>query len=120
MQDLFWQLKNTDSFIIYTTLVFAAIVGWFIREIAGSSGLALSSLPLLTIGGIAGPAFFTQQMIALSYDKNVNVVTATALGVLVALLVILLAKWLWTVINEHRVSRARLVAIPSRPPRLRR
>jgi len=120
MQDLFWQLKNTDSFTIYTTLVFVAIVGWFIREIVGSSGLALSSLPLLTVGGMAGPAFLTQQMIALSYDKNVNVVTATALGVLATLLVILVSKWLWMVVNEHRINRAKLVSIPNRPPRLRR
>ena len=120
MENLFWQLKNTDSFTIYTTLAFVAIVGWFLREIAGSTGLALISLPLLMIGGIAGPAFFTQQMIALSYDKNVNVATAAAVGVLTALLVILLSKWLWTVLNEHRVSRTKLVAVPSRPPRLRR
>ncbi|HET6388288.1 hypothetical protein [Hyphomicrobium sp.] len=120
MQDLLWQLKNTDSFVIYTTLAFVAAVGWFLREIAGSTGLAVFSLPLLMIGGIAGPAFLTQQTIVLSYDKNVNVATAAGLGVLIALLVILLSKWLLTVLNEHRVSRAKIVAVPSRPPRLRR
>ncbi|CAA2136661.1 hypothetical protein [Hyphomicrobium sp. ghe19] len=120
MQDLFWQLKNTDSFTIYTTLLFVAIVAWFIREIIGSSGLALSSVPLLMIGGLLGPAFFNRQMIALSYDKNANVVTATALGILAMLLVILLSKWLLTLLNEHRVSRIKPVSIPTRAPRLRR
>ena len=43
MQDLLWQLKDTDSFTVYTTLVFVAIVFWFIREIIGSAGLALIS-----------------------------------------------------------------------------
>jgi hypothetical protein len=120
MQDLFWQLKNTDSFTIYTTLVFVAVVAGFVREILGSWGLALSSVPLLVIGGIAGPAFFTQQMIAFSYDKNANVVTATALGIFAVLLVILMSKWLVTLLNERRVSRTKLISIPSRAPRLRR
>jgi hypothetical protein len=120
MQDLLWQLKNTDSFIIYTTLLFVAIVAGFIREIVGSSGLALSSVPLLMIGGLVGPAFFTRQMISFSYDKNANAVTATALGTFAMLLVILLGKWFLTLLNEHRVSRIKPVSIPNRAPRLRR
>jgi hypothetical protein len=120
MQDLLWQLKDTDSFTVYTTLVFVAIVFWFIQEIIGSAGLALISVPVLAFGGILGRAFFAHQMITLSYDKNVNVVMTTSLGVLASLIVVLVFKWLWTVANEHRVSRTKLVAIPTRGPRIRR
>jgi hypothetical protein len=42
------------------------------------------------------------------------------LGVLASLIVVLVFKWLWTVANEHRVSRTKLVAIPTRGPRIRR
>ena len=119
MQDLLWQLKDTDSFTVYTTLVFVAIVFWFIREIIGSAGLALISVPVLAFGGILGRAFFAHQMITLSYDKNVNVVMTTSLGVLASHCRPGF-KWLWTVANEHRVSRTKLVAIPTRGPRIRR
>ncbi|MES1180185.1 MAG: hypothetical protein ABUL43_03210, partial [Hyphomicrobium sp.] len=120
MQDLFWQLRETDSFTVYTTLAFAAIVFWFIREIVGSSGLAALSVPFLIAGGILGPACSAREMITLSYDKNINALMATALGVLVSLMVILITKWLLTILNEYRVGRTKLVAVPIRGPRLRR
>jgi hypothetical protein len=120
MQDLFWQLRDTDSFTVYTSLAFVAIVFWFIREIVGSPGLALASVPFLAFGGILGPAFFAREAITLSYDKNVDVVMTTALGVLASLMVVLVSKWLWTIVNEQRVSRAKLVAAPNRAGRIRR
>jgi hypothetical protein len=120
MQDLFWQLKDTDSFTVYTTLVFVAVVFWFIREIIGSSGLALVSVPFLAFGGILGRAFFAHEILTLSYDKNIDVVMTTASGVLASLIVVLVCKWLWTVADEHRVSRTKLIAIPTRSPRIRR
>ncbi len=120
MQDLFWQLGDTDSFTVYTTLAFVAVVFWFIREIIGSPGLALASVPFLILGGILGPAFFAYETIALSYDKSVDVVMTTALGVFTSLMAVLVSKWLWTIINEHRVSKTKLVAVPTRSPRLRR
>jgi hypothetical protein len=120
MQDLFWQLRDTDSFTVYITLAFVAAVFWFIREIVGSPGLALISVPFLALGGVLGPAFCTHRMITLSYDKNVDVVLSTASGVLASLIVVLVSKSLWTILNEYRVGRTKLVAVPSRAPRLRR
>ncbi len=120
MQDLFWQLRDTDSFTVYTTLAFVAVVFWFIREIIGSPGLALASVPFLILGGILGPAFFAYGTIALSYDKNVDGVMTTAVGVFASLMVVLLSKWLWTITNEHRVSQTKLVAVPTRAGRIRR
>ncbi len=120
MQDLLWQLRDTDSFTVYTTLGFVAVVFWFIREIIGSPGLALVSVPFLILGGILAPALFAHETITLSYDKNVDGVVTTAVGVLVSLMVVLASKWLWTIINEHRVSRAKIVAVPTRAGRIRR
>ena len=120
MQDLFWQLKDTDTFTVYTTLAFVAIVFWFIREIVGSPGLALLSVPFLMAGGVLAPVFLAQEMITLSYDKDVNVAMATALGVFAALSAVLVCKWLFTVLGEFRVRRTKLVAIPTRGPRIRR
>jgi hypothetical protein len=120
MQDLLWQLRDTDSFTVYTTLAFVAVVFWFIREIIGSAGLALASVPFLILGGILSPAFFAHETITLSYDKNVDGVMTTSLGVLSSLMAILVSKWIWTIVNEHRVSRTKLVAVPIRAGRIRR
>ncbi|MFA5955037.1 hypothetical protein [Hyphomicrobium sp.] len=120
MQDFWWQLQDVNSFTVYTALAFAGIVCLFIHEIVGSPMLAWLSVPLLAAGGVVAPTLLGQQMITLSYDRTVNTVSATALGTLSALMLILLGNWLWTLLVEYRVSRTKLVAIPTRQPRIRR
>jgi hypothetical protein len=113
MQDLLWQLKELDSFTVYASAVFAAVVFWFVRDIVGDSALAVVSVPLLIAGGSLSPLLFRMQMVRLSYDKDANAIATTAVGVLVALLLILGAKWLWSVFIEHKVRRTKLA--PVRP-----
>ena len=117
MQDLWWQLQETDSFTIYMSLGFAGAVCWFIHEIVGSPTLAWVSIPFLASGGVLAPTLLARQAITLSYDKTINSVCAIALGTLAALLFILLLNWLWTLLGEYRVSRTKLSAIPTRAPR---
>jgi hypothetical protein len=109
MQDLLWQLKDTDSFTVYTTAAFAAAVFWFIREIVGAPLLAIFAVPILMAGGIVAPLVFRSQMITLSYDKDANVAATTGIGVLAALVVLIAGKWLWTVLKERRVRNTRIV-----------
>lgn len=120
MQDLWWQLQDTDSFTIYTALLFAAAVCGFMHEIIRTPTLAWVSAPFLALGGILGPTLLARQMITLSYDPTVNTVSATALGTLATLLAILSCSWLWTLFVEYRVSRTKLAALPTRAPRIRR
>lgn len=120
MQELWWQLKDVDSFTVYTALGFAAVVCAFIHEIVGSPMLAWLSTPLLALGGIVAPTLLARQMITLSYDKTINTVLGTALGTLAMLLTILVLNWLWAIFVEYRVNRTKLVAIPTRPRRIRR
>ncbi len=119
MQDLWWQFKAMDSFTVYVSLVFAGAVCLFIHEIVHSPMLAWVSTPFLTLGGILAPTLLAQYMITLSYDKTIQAVLATALGTLVTLLFILGCSWLWTLFVEHRVRRTKLVAVPTRAPRIR-
>ena len=119
MQDLWWQLKETDSFTIYTSLAFAGVVGWFIHVIVRSPLLAWFSIPVLASGGILAPTLLAQRELTLSYDKTVNAVCGIALGTLAALFLILLLNWLWTLLGEYRVSRTKLTAIPTRSARIR-
>lgn len=120
MQDFWWQFQNVDSFTVYVALGFAGAVCFFIHEIVGSPMLAWVSTPFLAAGGIVVPTLLAQRTITLSYDKTVDTLAATALGTLATLLLILLANWLWTLIVEYRVSRTKLVAVPTRPARIRR
>jgi hypothetical protein len=119
MQDLWWQLKETDSFTVYVSLTFAGVVCLFIHEIVRSPMLAWVSTPFLAFGGILAPTLMAQRMITLSYDKTVNTVAGVAGGTLIALLLVLVCNWLWTLFVEYRVRRTKLVAIPSRSPRIR-
>lgn len=120
MQDLWWQLQDVDSFTVYIALAFAGVVCLFIHEMVGSPMLAWLSAPFLAAGGIFAPTLLAQRMITLSYDRMINAVAAAALGTLTMLLLILVGNWLWTLLVEYRVGRAKLAAIPSRPPRIRR
>lgn len=120
MQDLWWQLKATDSFTVYTAIGFAVVVSWFIHEIVGSPMLAWVSTPLLAAGGILSPTLLAQEMLTLSYDRTINTVSGVALGTLVTLLLILLGNWTWSLCVEHRVKRTKLVTLPTRAPRIRR
>jgi hypothetical protein len=120
MQDLWWQLKATDSFTVYTAVGFSVVVCWFIHEIVKSPMLAWISTPLLAAGGVLSPTLLANNMITLSYDRMINTVAAVALGTLVTLLTILVGTWFWTLCVEHRVKRTKLAALPTRAPRIRR
>lgn len=120
MQDFWWQLQDVDSITVYISLAFAGAVCLFIHEIVGSPTLAWLSAPILAAGGILAPTLLAQQLITLSYDKTVNTAISVATGTLAALFLILMGNWLWALFTEYRVSRTKLVAIPSRPPRIRR
>jgi hypothetical protein len=120
MQDFLWQIKDTDSFTFFTTAVFVAAVFWFIREIVGAPMLALTGAPFLMLGGLVSPIVFRSQLIALSFDDEVNVAMTAAVGVLAALIALLLANWLFSALRDRRVRNARIVwpADSDRPRRL--
>jgi len=114
MQDLLWQLKDTDAFTFYTAATLTAAVFWFIREIVDAPVLALVSAPILMGGGILAPIFFRAEMITLAYEKETNLAATVAVGVLTALALIVGFKWLWMVFLDRQARRTRLVPVASR------
>jgi uncharacterized membrane protein len=108
MQELFWQLKDVDSFTVWTTAIFVGAVFWFIREIVADPLLALFSVPLLMLGGLLSPILFQHQMMVLAYDKEANVAATTAVGVVVTLIVLLLIKWIASLIRDYMVRSTKL------------
>jgi hypothetical protein len=109
MQDLLWQLKDTDSFTLYTTGAFAVAVFWFLREIVDAPGLALVSIPFLMAGGILAPLAFRAHMVILSYDKDANVAATAGVGVLAAMVVLVVMNWLCVRFKERRVRNTKIV-----------
>jgi Cu/Ag efflux pump CusA len=108
MQDLLWQLNDTDSFTVYTTAAFVAAVFWFIREFVGAPALAIFAVPFLMAGGVFAPLVFRSQMITISYDKDANVAAMTGIGVLSALIALVVVKWLWACLKERQVRNTKI------------
>jgi uncharacterized membrane protein len=110
MQDLLWQLKDTDSFTLYIAAALTAAVYWFIREIVDAPVLALVSTPVLMASGVLAPIAFRAEMIVLAYDEQTNLAATIAVGVLTALALIVAFNWLWTLFLEHQTRRTGLIA----------
>lgn len=119
MQDLLWQLRDTDAFTVCVAAAFAAAVFWFIREIVDAPMLAIVSVPFLMLGGILAPLGFRAAMITLAHDQDTNVAATVAVGMVAALSLIVSVKWLWALLLEHQAKRARIepVAVRSRARR---
>lgn len=108
MQDLLWQLKDTDAFTVYIAAAFAVAVFWFIREIVDAPVLAIVAVPFLMAGGILSPLAFRAATITLAYDEDTNVAAMVAVGVVTALGLIVTFKWLWALLLERQARRARI------------
>ena len=80
MQDLLWQLKDTDAFTVYMALAFTAAVFWFIREIVDAPMLAVVSVPFLIAGGVVSPLAFRSAALTLADDQDTNVAAMVAIG----------------------------------------
>jgi len=115
MQDLLWQLKDTDSFTFTLAAVFSAAVFLFIREIVDAPMLAAVSVPVLIAGGILAPVVFRAGMITLAYDADTNAAATVAAGVVAALCLIVGFKWAWSIFLEHQARRSRLEGVAPRP-----
>jgi len=119
MQNLLWQLRDTDVFTLCVAAAFAAAVFWFIREIVDAPMLAIVSVPFLMLGGILAPLVFRSAMITFAHDRDTNVAATVAVGVVAALSLIVGIKWLWAIFLDHQARRARIepVALRSRARR---
>lgn len=106
--ELFWLLTDIDAFVYYVTACLVLAVCWFIREIVGTTTLALISAPVLMATGVGAHFAFNHAMIRLVIDKDTNVALMSAIGVLVGLVLVVVSKWLLTLWKEHSVRNTRL------------
>jgi hypothetical protein len=106
--DLFWQLYELDAFAYYMTAALTIAVCWFVRELVGSTMLALLAAPVLMAAGLGAHLAFRAGMITLAIDKDSNVAMMSAIGVFVGLMLVVSCKWLLTLWKEHRVHNTKL------------
>lgn len=89
-----------------------AIAAMFIREMLDSAMLAIFSAPLMLAGALAANYLFHANYVPHISDPDTNVVIASAIGVLVAVTLLLLSMWLVSLMSEKRVKRRRLTGLP--------
>ncbi|MGL4396121.1 MAG: hypothetical protein ACRCS9_06250 [Hyphomicrobium sp.] len=79
-----------------------------IRMNLGSTVLAAIFTPAITIGALAANYVFQEHFIHPLHDKNSNVVLASAVGVVVALLLMMVAAKLVAMMSEARIGRLQI------------
>jgi ABC-type Mn2+/Zn2+ transport system permease subunit len=112
-------LSNIASFDDYTCVIIGVFVCasvLLVREIVSSTGLALFSAPILLIGSIAANYLFRTKFIYATFDKDTNVVIATAVGLVSAMVLLLISIWISVLISERGSTRKKLMQLPDVPP----
>ena len=116
MQDVIFALSTLDQFTVTVAVCFVFVAFWLIREIVQSTALAIISAPVLLIGALAANYLFHHNFVVAAHDKDTNVVIASAVGVLIALVLLLVSIWISVLMSEHRTQVKKPMQLPELPP----
>lgn len=116
MQDIIYALSTLDQFTLVAAGFFVFIAFWLIRELVNSTALAVISAPVLMVGALAANYLFHTHFLMPVDDKDTNVVIASAVGVLTALVLLLVSIWITVLMSEHRTRNKKLMQLEDAPP----
>ena len=116
MYDTIYALSTFDRFTLVVVGVIVSMAIGLVREITDSTGLAFVAAPALLLGGLLANYMFRTQYVIATIDKDANIVIATAIGVVAALVLLLVAIWIGVVLSEHRSSKRKFMQLPDVPP----
>ena len=85
------KLGDVNTFTVVVVIGLVAIANWFIKLLTDSTGFAILFTPAMIVGALAANYLFVEYYITPTADKNSNVVIASSMGVLAAMLFMLLA-----------------------------
>ena len=85
------KLGDVNTFTVVVVIGLVAIANWLIKLLTDSTGFAILFTPAMIVGALAVNYLFVEFYITPTPDKNSNVVIASAMGVLAAMLFMLLA-----------------------------
>ncbi|MBX9684595.1 MAG: hypothetical protein K2X41_12490 [Hyphomicrobium sp.] len=99
---LFWTIVEVNDVAL---CVIAALVGsivWFLKSVVGSTGHAILFTPVLVAGALVSNYLITANGVYISPNKDAQVATALAIGVLLSLLGLL---WIIRIANRTADQR---------------
>ncbi len=85
------KIGDVNTFTVVVVIGLVALANWLIKLLTDSTGFAILFTPAMIIGALAANYLFVEYYIAPTPDKNSNVVIASAMGVLAAMVCMLLA-----------------------------
>ena len=108
-------LFTVDQFTLVTIVVSASIALWLIQLVVGSTALAIVCAPILILGALAANYLFRLNFVIAAQDKDTNVVVASAVGILVAMLLMLIGIWITVLMSDRRSQSKELMTLPDLP-----
>lgn len=108
MEDFYFAVQELEQFPVMMACLLAVIAYGFIREVAQSGGLAMVSVPFVFAGSLTSYALLNANSIILVDDKDTNVVSGLAIGMLASFAILMVGYWLVMLISERRSAAKKL------------
>ena len=96
------KLGDVNTFTVVVVIGLVALANWLIKLLTDSTGFAILFTPAMIIGALAANYVFFEYYLTPTQDKNSNIVIASALGVLAAMIFMLLATCAVVAISDSR------------------
>ena len=116
MLEAYYLLTAMDQFTMICALGAVGLAFWLIRSVIGSTALAVVSAPVLIIGALAANYLFQAHFVIAANDKDTNVVVASAVGVLIAMILMLIGIWVTVIMADIRQKNKGEMTMPELPP----
>ena len=115
MLDALYLLVSVDQYTMVCVVGAAAVAFWLIQLLLDSTALACICAPVLLISAFEANYLFKTHFVIAAQDKDSNIVVASALGVLSAMMLILVGIWLGTMMSEKRSQTRKPMPLPELP-----
>jgi hypothetical protein len=116
MHEIFDTVATFDQYTIVVIGVIVCVTAALAREITGSTFLAVIAAPIMFLGALMANYIFRTEFVIAAADKDTNIVIATAIGVLCALVLLLGSIWIAVLVSERRSTRRKFMRLPDVPP----
>ncbi len=113
MTDIASAIITVDDYTFFATLCCVSIAIWLIREMVQSTFMAIACTPFLLMGAFGANYLFRINFVTAVQDKDSNVVIASAVGVIIALLFLLISIWISVSMSERRSQKRELAQLPT-------
>ena len=112
MHDLFVKMINLDDYAFWVVICMIFTAFWLLRSITKSTFLSLVYTPALAIGALAANYLYRINYIELSSNRDANVVVASAIGVILALMIMLVATRIAIFMHDRKDREHQPLLLP--------